>query len=360
MAKRKAKTEPATQVMSPVVSEHASVDETTPEEVAPAVEETPPEETTPEATPATPAENVPEVKEPDEAAAQQQGLDDFLKDEGDDLDEKTPPEGQEPKEEVKEPSKPAEVPPAVAPSPPAEPKPAEAAPEPTPVEVKPEPTPPTTPPAAPVEPTPETPSAVVPPTPAVDMEQIRKTYRENRDTLEKQVASEVYNFSEEQVEQFDSGDLSVVSNLAAKVYMDAVTGSVAHVLTFLPQLVESVLAGRDIDQTNEKQFYDANPHLDKAKHGETVGKFGMAYRSLFPNASSEEFIRDVGAQTMVALRITPAGNSGTPPSEEPEAPKVPAFQPASAGGGKGAAPAPTNVFEVLADEMAAEELDMDQ
>jgi len=345
MAKKKAATQTAEE----------AAPEATPAEETPS--ETPPAEVTTEATPEGEPQSVDD----------EQTMEAFLEDEGDDLDadapakaklpEETPSEGPEPKEAVPEEAKPAETPPEAAPEPsPAEAKPEEIPPTPVPAEAKPEPAPPTVPPAAPVEKPPETPPAAAPP--AVDMEQIRKTYRENRDTLQKQVATEVYNFSEEQVQQFDAGDLGVVSNLAARVYMDAVTGSVAHMMTFLPRMVEQVLAGRDTNQANETRFYTANPNLDKTQHGETVSKFGMAYRTLFPNASSEDFIRDVGAQVMVAMQIQPG--SVALPSAEPTVPKVPAFQPANAGGGGGAAPSPTNVFEALSDAMdPTEDLNVD-
>ena len=299
-----------------------------------------------------------------EKTAVEQTMDAFLKDEADDLDldpavkaveevkEDTPPEGPEPEKKAEEEPKPVEAPPEVAPTPPAEPKKEEAPPTPAPVEVKPAPTPPTAPVAAPAEPTPEP----VPAAPAMDMDEVRKNYQENRQQMVDMVATSVYNLSEEQVQRLDDGDTKVISEIAARVYMDAVTGATAHMITHLPQMVHDVLAGRDKTDILEKQFYDSNPALDKAKHGETVSRFGVAYRSLFPQASSADFIRDVGAQTMVALQINPPGNSGTPPTVVPEAPKVPAFQPASAGGGKGAAPAPSNPFEVLAEEMNLEEL----
>lgn len=333
----------------------------------PTADKTPAEETPPEATPPeVEAEaKAPEGTASDDAAGDKTAVDQtmeaFLKDEADDLDldpavkavEETPSEGPEPEKKAEAEPKPEEAPPEVAPSPPAEPKVEEVPPTPAPVEVKPEPTPPVAPVAAPAEPAPE-------PAPALDMDAVRKNYQDNRQQMVDMVATEVYNLSEEQVQRLDDGDTKVISEISAKVYMDAVTASVGHMITHLPQMMHDILAGRDKTDILEKQFYDANPALDKASHGETVSKFGMAYRTLFPQASSADFIRDVGAQVMVAMQINPPGNSGTPTAVAPEAPKVPAFQPASAGGGKGAAPSPQNVFEVLSNAMdPAGELDAD-
>lgn len=318
-------------------------------------EETPPTELPPPEVP----EVVPEVV--DEAAAeatvQQQGLKDFLEDEADDLDEEVvpikeePPKGQKPAEKVVEEAPPAEVPPAVAETPPAEPKPEEPPTPPAPVEAAPAQPPPEAPPAVPAEQPPE------PVAPAPTMEQIRETYQKNRSEMEANVASTVYNLSEDQVQRLDDGDAALIPELMAKVYMDAVTGAVAHMITHLPSMMESVLTGRDDTKVLEDQFYTANPHIDRAQHAETVSRFGLAYRHLYPNAPAEDFIRDVGAQVMVALKIPPG--DGGQPVLEPPAPKTPAFQPAKGGSPGGAAPPPANPFEVLSDEMASEELDVD-
>lgn len=324
----------------------------------PPVEETPPAETPPVE---APPPEVPEVVVVDEtvaeAAAQKQGLDDFLKDEADDLDEEVvpveekPPEGQKPTEKVVEETPPAEAPPAVAETPPAEPKPGEAPPPPTPVEAKPEQPPPTAPSAVPAAQPPD------PVAPAPTMEQIRETYQKNRGEMEANVASTVYNLSEDQVQRLDDGDAALIPELMAKVYMDAVTGAVAHMITHLPSMMESVLVGRDDTKVLEDQFYTSNPHIDRAQHAETVGRFGLAYRHLYPNAPAEDFIRDVGAQVMVALKIPP-GDGGQPALDVP-APKTPAFQPAKSGSPGGTAPPPANPFEVLAEEMSIEDLDLD-
>ena len=286
---------------------------------------------------------------PDDPAAQQAGIESFLEDEADDLDpvvEAEPPEGQTPAEPVPAETPPAEAPPVVAEAPPAEPKPGEVPAAPAPVEAKPEPSPPLPAPAA---------APAEPPTPAPTMEQIRESYQKNRSDMEANVATTVYNLSEDQVQRLDDGDAALIPELMAKVYMDAVTGAVAHMITHLPNMMESVLTGRDGAKVLEDQFYTSNPNINRVEHAETVSRFGLAYRNLYPNAPAEDFIRDVGAQVMVALQISPSGQ----PAPEPPAPRTPPFQPAAAGGGKGAAPSPTNPFEVLSDEMAAEDLDLD-
>lgn len=299
----------------------------------------------------------------------------FLANEADDLDldptpvEETPPEGPTPKEEAKEETPKVEATPEPAPAPvPAESKPAEVPPTATPPEaVVPAQTPPVAPVVAPAEaaptPTPALPAEPTPPS----MDEVRAKYQENRKALETQIASNVYNLSEEQVQQLDDGDNSIIPQLAARVYMDAVTGSVAHMITYLPQMIAQVLSGREVDREWSDKFYGANPALNKEAHGPVVDRLAASYRGMYPTASPEEFIRDVGAQAMVALKVLPGGNGqGVPTPILPvvpvvaPAPRIPPFSPASAGGGGGAAPPPLNPYEALSEAMdPAEELDVD-
>jgi len=335
------------------------------EAATPTSEETPPE-TPPEET----QEAVPEGTV--EKLAVESDMDAFLADEADDLDadatpaeaksEETPPEGPTPEEKAEEETPKVEATPEAAPAPPpAEPKPTEVPPAAAPpAEAVPAPTPPAAPVAAPAEPAPPSPALPAEPTPPT-MDEVRATYQENRKALETQIATNVYNLSEEQVQRLDDGDATIIPELAARVYMDAVTGSVAHMITYLPQMIQEVLAGRDAHQEWTDKFYTANPSLDKAAHGAVVDRLGASYRSMYPQASPEEFIRDVGAQAMVAMKVLPGNGQDAPtPVVQAPVPKTPPFSPASAGGGGApAASGPQNPFDALAESMESEELNVD-
>ncbi len=324
-------------------------------EPEPKAEETPPE-TPPEAEVKT-EETVPE---PEEAVAKEAAtFEEFLKDDDDDLDEavaavapeKKEPEPKAPEKETKPEE---EVPPVVAEAPPAEPKLEAEPPAPAPAAPAPEQPPPEAPAVAPAA-APEPAPAVAP---VASMEEIREQYRKNRSEMEANIAATVYNLSDEQVQKLDDGDATIIPEIAARVYMDAVTGAVAHMITHLPSMMESVLAGRDAHEVYEDQFYSAWPNLDRVQHGEVVDRFAAAYRQVNPNVSAEEVIRDVGAQVMVALKVPFAGNSGEPPAAVPlAAPVTPPFQPAKSGGG-GTAPGPTNPFDALTEDMETEDLDL--
>lgn len=333
--------------------------EEAPVEAPPA--EAPAEEAPPEEAPPV-EETIPEADQRVEAEDPADHMDELLADEADDLDldpepapPETPPEGQVPPTEGEQP--PAEAPPSEGEQPPAPDatKPAET---PPPAEAPPPEQAPTPPPeeAAPAE----------APEPAPTMEQLREQYQANRAGLEKTVATGHYGLNEEQVNRLDDGDPQIIPELMAKVYMDALTGSVAHMITHLPHMMESMIESRDTNATNEKSFFDAWPQLNAAAHGETIGTLGAAYRSVNPTASAEDFIRNVGASALVALGIPPTeigdapaqgGNGGTTPVSGPQSAP---FVPGGTGRGGSAPVDQPSPYDALASEMEAEELDLDR
>ena len=197
--------------------------------------------------------------------------------------------------------------------------------------------------------------------PEVSMKELEAQYLENRKQVEADVASTVYALNEEQIQKMDEGDSTVISQLMAKVYMDAVTGSVAHMLTRLPGLVEQTLQAREQSGQLEQRFYGAWPALDAQKHSADVERFGQVYRQLNPTATPDDFIRDVGAQLMVALKLSPTnggggGNgTGAVAGAVTDAPPAKPYIPAKSGSG-GGRPAQTNPFEQLAEEMLADDM----
>lgn len=224
-----------------------------------------------------------------------------------------------------------------------------AEPEVPPVGAQPQPTEPT-PEPAPVQPTAEPDAApVVQPAEPTPLEEVRANYQRNRDEMQNNLAKTHYAMSEEQVTRLDTGDASLIPEIAAKVYMDAVTGAVAHMLTSMPQLVQQVLDQSKTDDDFNGKFYAANPGLDPASHGVMIQQFGQAYRQVMPQASPEEFIRDVGAQVMVALRIPPPGQ---PPLAEASIAAAPPFIPAGTGSQGGGIVVPhINPFDALTKSM---------
>ena len=211
-----------------------------------------------------------------------------------------------------------------------------------------------TPPVPPTEVQPQVPQqppAEVRPEPTQPSAAPQPTVAEMRAQAEDTLATQHYALNQEQVDEFDADPASFIAKLSARVYMDAVTNSLTHVLQSLPQLVEHTLKQHDVVEAEEVKFFEAWPKL--STHREDVVTIAQVYRQLHPQATSDQFIRDVGAQTMVALKLT----VDAPAAAQPQPAQPQPFVPAAASPPAGASPPPTNPFE----QMALEEdvLDMD-
>lgn len=316
---------------------------------APPTPETPPG--TPPAT-ATPPTTT--VESPVPEGLDSASIEELLSEEPADLDpsavtekkeeEKKPPQPQEskpvetkvseglPEPAVKEtPAKAAEVPPA-----PEAPKPA--------VVVKP-------PEGQPVQPPQATPVAE-----PVSAEKLREDFQARRQVVIATLAKDRYALSEDQIGQLNSGNYEVISTLLATAHMDAVEATLSRVVANMPALVNGALDNREIFAKSEESFFQAWPQLSPKEHSADIKRMGLAYRQLNPTATAEEFIRDVGAQVIIARKIPipqPSDNKGNGEGD----PVAPPFKPATAGGGVGAPAAKVNPFEEMALEVEVLDLD---
>lgn len=226
-----------------------------------------------------------------------------------------------------------------------------------------------TPPIEPVVPAPEQAKLDTPPVdapaaaesvPQLTPEEQTKAYEDWHDGVITELAEGRYAISDEQAEKMDMSPetMKVYSRDLAGVYMDAVIGAIGHITQALPQLLEAALITRNDAAGAETAFYDAWPKLNGKEHGSTIQRLGTAYRSLNPTVSMEDFIREVGSQAMVALRI-PAEEIASQAPTEPTAPSEP-FKPAGAGSPSGGPTTPSNVFTKLSAEFdEQEELDIE-
>lgn len=190
-----------------------------------------------------------------------------------------------------------------------------------------------------------------PPTP----EQITEYYRNWRSGTEKVLAETHYKLSQEQIDELDAEPVVALPKFMAKVYLDAVTASLAQMNAHLPRMVQQINAASTESGKREQKFYEKWPALNTEEHQKVVLRLGSAYKASNPTATVEQFIDEVGAQAMVTLRLPmpmPNGNGNTPPPAKP-------FKPASATPpSTGAAPPPKNPFEAF-NETFDEDIDED-
>jgi hypothetical protein len=229
---------------------------------------------------------------------------------------------------------------------------------PAPVVIQPEPV---VPPAAvvPIPPQPEAPVAPVaatptpeppvtaPPAPEVPAYDYAAERGKAASELEKR-----YALSKEDADAMISEPETVLPKLASQMYLDIYEQVMRQMQGMLPQAVQHIQQATTAGQKDESDFYDQWGAL--APHKDTVMRIGTVYRQMNPTAPKDQFIREVGLQSMIALRLPLEGTPGMPPA--PVAPTPPVVVappvPPQAGAVTPAAPSSRggNIFADLADE----------
>lgn len=192
-------------------------------------------------------------------------------------------------------------------------------------------------------------------------EEAASLFTEWRGETEKLLAEHHYKLTEKDVEELNENPAAYIPKAMSRVYLDCISASFQQFVNYLPRMVHQVLEVREATSKQENEFFTAWPDLKE--HKETVLRLGAAYRQSNPAASMQDFINEVGAQSMVALRLVPQGqaNGATAAAAAAEAAsKAKGFKPAT--GTPAGAPAkqpPANPFEQMAKEfsMETEELD---
>lgn len=180
-----------------------------------------------------------------------------------------------------------------------------------------------------------------------------KLFSDWRNETESLLAQHHYRMSEKDVEEFNENPAAWVPKAMSRVYLDCISASFQQFVTYLPRMVDQVLDMKASTESRENEFFGAWPELKQ--HKDTVLRLGAAYRAQNPTASAEDFIKEVGAQACVALRITPPGMQAAAPKQpEVKAPFTPASQTPAPVPPK---PKSNNPFETLAEEFSFEALD---
>ena len=235
---------------------------------------------------------------------------------------------------------------------------------------------PATPPAPTVEgqPKPEaappqqpTPAPQPEPAPDLSPEQVHARFQQYREEAVTLLSEKHYNLSADQVKEIVDPETGMVngeklaktvSRVASQVYMDVVTAAMGQMVQNLPALIHRYNEARQTSQSIEAKFFEAWPDLKDNR--DMVIRMGTAFRHANPKATTEQFIQEVGASAMIALRRTPKAAPAAPAP----APAAQPFRPAAAS--RPATPPPTqrplNPFEQLAqmdqqDGMTQEEVE---
>lgn len=217
-----------------------------------------------------------------------------------------------------------------------------------------------TPAAPPAEAAPSAQPQVQPPVPPVQGEQtseaVAASYQTWRQGKHKELAEKYFALSEEEVAEIETNPAAVVPQLMAKSHLAAVEASVMAVANLLPQVIRHVVQQDSVTREAEDAFFGQWPALKDDKYRQTLTMIGQTYRSMNPTASREDFIKDVGASAMAALKL---GLVAPAAPAMPQAPAAPGITPhAPIGSGPATAlprpTAPSNPFAAMAEEDLAD------
>jgi hypothetical protein len=251
-----------------------------------------------------------------------------------------------------------------APEPEPEPETAEAAEEETPAE---EPEPEEPEPEPPAEAAEAEEEVVVPETPEVPEEpentrtpeEVAEAAKKARESARENLV-EQFKMTEEQEEAFAQNPGEFLSNLAADLYLDLYDSMMVGIQTQMPQMVQGIIHTQTTKTKAEQAFFKAWPQLAKPEYKATIDRISDTYSANNRGASQEDAIREIGAQSWVALKL-PLDEllalTQTSAPAEPE-PKVEIQHvPAGTGAARGNAPKPPqlNDYEQLAEEFIFED-----
>lgn len=188
-------------------------------------------------------------------------------------------------------------------------------------------------------------------------EEAGQVFTEWRQTTEELLAQHHYALTPEMIEEYEENPAALIPKLMSRVYMDSISAAFNQFTNYLPRMVGMVLEQRESMNAAEKAFFDKWPDL--LNHRDAVLRLGQSYRGANPQASMDDFINEVGAQTMVALRLNPANANGGMTQQQAAPAAKKAFKPAVDTPSGGAPKKEGNVFEQLSNDfdMIEEELD---
>lgn len=176
---------------------------------------------------------------------------------------------------------------------------------------------------------------------------------QNRPIAEQAAASH-FTLNDDQLAELETAPGVAIPKMLARVYLDTMTSTLQHVQNMLPGMIDSHQSSRTVEAKNEEQFFGTWPQLKG--HEASVAKIAKAFRSSNPAATKEEFVQNVGAMAVVALKLPNAAPAAPAASAQTTAtPFVPA------GSGGSTAPPPRteqvkkNPFEAFADQLIAED-----
>lgn len=146
------------------------------------------------------------------------------------------------------------------------------------------------------------------------------------------LANTVFRLEPAEVEAIESDFAGNMPKLLAKVALFGQHQLLTQLGNIVPLMMQRSSEQRKIHETNANKFYDAWPNIDRQKHGELVNQLGVRYRKMFPEATLDQMIQQLGPLVLTAIGAQPTtpaaaqppkGNGARPPQPRGFVPAAP-------------------------------------
>lgn len=143
------------------------------------------------------------------------------------------------------------------------------------------------------------------------------------------LAANTFKLAPEDVEALETNAAEAIPKLMARLFVQTNINFYRQMAQTVPALIQrmQVLSAKNAE--NENKFYARWPSLKKEAHGELVTRFARVYRQLYPQASLDTMIEELGPQVMIAAKVGLPGTNGATNVSQPK--RNSPFRPAMSG-----------------------------
>lgn len=170
------------------------------------------------------------------------------------------------------------------------------------------------------------------------------------------VAQSMFALTPEEAQALETDVMATVPKLFAKAFVKSQVNQLMQLARIIPEMVKRSTENMRNHTQNEDSFYRTWPQIDRnnPQHVDIVKRYGITYRTMNPNVSKEQMIKDLGPLVLMAAQIplssvTPAPTGVVQPASNGRAaPHQPTpFTPAQSGPAATVNTVEPNVWETM-------------
>lgn len=131
------------------------------------------------------------------------------------------------------------------------------------------------------------------------------------------LAKGVFRLEPAEIEALETDFAGNIPKLFAKAAVFSQQQFLAQLGNIVPQMIQRMQQQTQTHQRNANRFYEAWPGIDQTKHGEIVNQLGVRYRKMFPEATLDQMIEQLGPLVLTAIGAQPTTMTRAPGATQP-------------------------------------------